>query len=355
MRRQALNYSLAILSIIFSFLSWQRVEIGINSASPSGYFLPVFFFTLFFVSFYLATVMIKEKYILNFLALFCLFSSFVFVFNPWHIISTFLGWILAWIGIYRIRRDMGLNIRISLAKTLTTGNRFIVLAFCIVLASQYFFTIQNKNFEELLPNFSNNKYSGILVSKILSVVNPEYKKISSEETTIDEFIIETQKKQLEEKGSALLPNEQIESSINQIGENISEEQKEEIKNKLKDSLGNANIRIMEENEKLILEESRKKFEDLSGKKLTGQEKMSEVFEAIINQKITSYFKPEINSKTNPSLLQTILTIILFLTIVSLGSFLNIFWVLFCKFVFWILVKCKVITINKVPALVEIME
>lgn len=355
MRRQVLNYSLAILSIFFSFLSWQRVGKEINSASSDGWFLSPIFFTLFFVSFYLATVMIKEKHILNFLVLFCLFSSFIFVFNPWHIIFIFLGWALAAIGIYRIRRDMGLNIRISLAKTLTTGNQFVVLAFCIVLASQYFFTIQNKNFEELLPNFSNNKYSGMLASKVLSIINPEYKKISSEETTIDEFIIETQKKQLEEKSSMPLPNEQIENSINQIGENIPDKQKEEIKNRLKDSLGNANIRIMEENEKIILEESRKKFEDLSGKKLTGQEKMSEVFEAIINQKITSYLKPDVNSKTNPSLLQTILTIILFLTIVPLGSFLNIFWVLFCKFVFWILVKFKVITINKIPALVETIE
>lgn len=355
MRRKILKYSLITLSIIFSFLSWQKVEKEINSPDSSGWILPIIFFTLFFISFYLATVTIKERDTLNALTFFCLSLSFIFVLNPWHFISILLGLSLALSGIYRIRRDMGLNTKISLVKTLTTGKQFIILAFAIVLASQYFFSIKDKEFEELVPKFSNNRYSSMLTSKILSIINPEYKKISNEEITVDEFIVKSQKKQLEESGIMPLSNDQIENSLSQIGNNIPDDQKEKIKNELRNNLSSANNRILEENNRIILEESRKKLENLIGKGLTGEEKMSEVFEGIINRKITDYLRPDISEKTNPSLLQVILVIILFLTIVSLGSILNIFWMLFSTLVFWILVKFKVISINKVPALVEMIE
>lgn len=355
MAKNILKYSLVFLSVVFSFLSWQRVASEINSPETSNWLWPIILFSLFFVSFYLTIVFIRQKYILNLLALSCLSLSFIFIPNLWHLIGVLLGFLLASIGIFHIRRDLQLNIKVNLGKTLTTGKQFLILGFAIVLSSQYFFIENKKDFEEVVPRFSENKYSNLLTSKILSAINPEFKKISTSEITIDEFIIESQKNHIDSDRVSMISDQEIENSISGISGNIPQSKKEELKNEIKNNLSEANNQILEGSEKRIVEEIRKKFSALVGSELTGQEKFSEVLNNIINRKITDYLKPQIKDKNSISLLPPILTIILFLTIVPLGSLLNIFWILFCRLIFWIFIKSKVITINKISAMVETIE
>lgn len=355
MSKNILKYFLLGLSFIFSFLSWQRVGIEINSSDPSNWLWPIVFFTLFFVSFYLAIILTREKSIIDLATLFCLSLSFIFVLDPWHFVSIIFGFALASSGIWRIRRDMRLNIEISLAKTLGTGKQFLILAFAIVLVSQYFFTVKEIDFQKQVPKFVTNKYSGFITSKIISAINPDYKRISDNEITVDEFILENQKKELEKRNVELFSDQQIENYLGQMTEKIDESHKEEIKNEVKNNLENANIQILDANQKMIMDESRKKISNLVGRELSGQEKISEVFEGIINRKITDYLRPEVNEKTNATLLPTILAVILLLTIIPLGSILNILWVLLSKLIFWIFVKSKLVIINKITELIEVIE
>lgn len=355
MVKNILKYSLIFLSVAFSFLSWQRVASEINSPETSNWLWPIILFSLFFVSFYLTIVFIKQKYILNLLALACLSLSFIFIPNLWHLIGVMFGFLLISIGIFHIRRDLQLNIKVNLGKTLTTGKQFLILGFAIVLSSQYFLIENKKDFEEVVPRFSENKYSNLLTSKILSTINPEFKKISTSEITLDEFIIESQKSQLGSDNISMLSDQEIENSISDISENIPQNRKEELKNEVKNNLSEVNNQLLEGSGKRIVEEIRKKFSALVGSELTGQEKFSEVLNNIINRKIADYLKPQINNENSISLLPPILTIILFLTIVPLGSLLNILWMPICRLIFWILVKSKIITINKVSTMVEILE
>jgi hypothetical protein len=215
--------------------------------------------------------------------------------------------------------------------------------------------VNKKDFEEVVPRFSENKYSNLLTSKILSTINPEFEKISTSEITLDEFIIESQKSQLGSDNISMLSDQEIENSISDISENIPQNRKEELKNEVKNNLSEVNNQLLEGSGKRIVEEIRKKFSALVGSELTGQEKFSEVLNNIINRKIADYLKPQINNENSISLLPPILTIILFLTIVPLGSLLNILWMPICRLIFWILVKSKIITINKVSTMVEILE
>lgn len=355
MAKNILKYSLVFISMAFSFLSWQRVASEINSPETSNWLWPIILFSLFFISLYLTIVLIRQKYILNLLALFCLSLSFVFIPNLWHTIGVLFGFLLVSIGIFHIRRDLQLNIKVNLGKTLTTGKQFLILGFAIVLSSQYFLTVNKKDFEEIIPRFSENRYSNLLTSKILSTINPEFEKISTSEITLDEFIIESQKSQFGSDNISMLSDQEIENSLSGIGDRMPPGQKEELRKEVKDNLSEVNTQLLEGSGKRIIEEVRKKFSALVGSELTGQEKFSEVLNNIINRKVTDYLKPEIRDKNSISLLPPILTIILFLTIVPLGSLLNIFWMPICRLIFWILIKSKIITINKVSAMVEILE
>ena len=337
--------------VFFSFLAksgkWNKFTRNKQLALANN------FFTLFFITF-IWPIFIKQKYILNLLALALPFLELYFV--PNSLASYRRSYLFLWpsIGIFHIRRDLQLNIKVNLGKTLTTGKAILILGFAIVLLANIFL-LRIKGFWEIIPRFSENKYSNLLTSKILSTINPEFKKISTSEITLDEFIIESQKSQLGSDNISMLSDQEIENSISDISENIPQNRKEELKNEVKNNLSEVNNQLLEGSGKRIVEEIRKKFSALVGSELTGQEKFSEVLNNIINRKIADYLKPQINNENSISLLPPILTIILFLTIVPLGSLLNILWMPICRLIFWILVKSKIITINKVSTMVEILE
>lgn len=354
MKKQISKYILFLLAMFFSFLSWKRVDDEINSMETSNWILSILIFSLLFIVLYLCLIAIKERYVLEVLLIICLSWSFIFAMNYWQLLSILVGLIFALVGLYKIKRDLGLNIKINLGKTLGTGKQYLILAFAIVLSSQYFLTVQNKNPQSIIPNFASSQYSNIIISKVLSLINPEFKKISQDNLTVDEFILETQKNQ-KINNSPSLSNDQINQAIDQMGSSLTVDQKKKMKEEAQNNLTNVNSQLLKNNEELILKESRNKISDLLGKEVTGQEKMADVFNEIISRKLTGYLQPNISDGKNSNLLPLVLTIILFLTVVPLGSLLNIFWVLFTRLIFWIFVKSGLIIIGKAPTIVEVIE
>jgi hypothetical protein len=355
MKKNILIYTLFGFSIILAFFSWKSTADAISQDGSNEWVAPVIFFSLFFVCFYLSLALIRNLLTLNILVAICLFSSFFFVFEKWHLLLILAGFLLTVSGAYRIHRDMNLNIKINLAKTLTTGKHLILIGFALVLSGQYFFIVKNQDFEKIIPQFINSKYSDIFISKIISILNPEYQKISQEEITVDQFIIQTQQSKAQEAKSELISEDQIKESIEKMGTNFSSSAKNEIKENLKNNLESVNNKLLENNEKMILEESRKKMEQMVGRELSGNEKISEIFNDIINKKIVDYFRPEIKSEHGVSLLPLILSIMLFLTIVPFGSVINILWIISVKIIFWIIVKTRIITITRNIVEVERIE
>jgi hypothetical protein len=140
-----------------------------------------------------------------------------------------------------------------------------------------------------------------------------------------------------------------------MGNNLTPEQKEEIKKEAQDKLKTISKGLLESNQEIILVESRKNLSEIIGKNLMGQEKISEIFPQMINKNITDYFRPNVSENHSLPLLPMILAIVLFLTIVPLGSFLNIFWTLLSRLIFWILYKSGAVSIGKVQKEVEIIE
>lgn len=353
---KTLKYILIAANVILSFFSWQSVDKAINVTGSSDFLFPAIYFSFFFISIYLSSIFIKEGSILQVLILVSFFVGFVFTFESWHLAAILFSIILAYIGIYKIRRDMEQNIKISLGKAVNAGKQYIIIGVAIIISCQYFLTIKDKDFQYVIPRIQSSKSFDIITSKALGMINPDFKNISEKNITVDDFIIETQKKKIEEENLSAIPEERISNTIaGRIEEFDSYEKKEEIKKETEENLKNINNKLLENNQQIILEESRKSLSQMVGKELTGQEKISDIFPQMINKKITDYFNPQMAKNTNLPLLPMVLAIILFLTIVPAGSILNIFWILVVRLIFWILVKSKVITINKVQRDIEIME
>lgn len=355
-KKQILKYGLIFLMIANSFFAWRSIEKAINVSASSDWIVPIVLFSSFFILLYLSAILIEERYFIYVALLFCLSLSFIFVLVNWHFASVLIGFLLASFGIYHIRRDLGLNIKINLSKIIYAGKTFVIIGIAIVISSQYFYTIKDKDLENLLPKIQSSRTFDMMTSKFLAFINPDFKNISGSSTTVDEFIIETQRRRAADENIATIPDDQLDASIEaQMGSNLSLQQKEELKKNTRDRLKDMNSELLENNQQIILEESRKNLSEVTGKKLTGQEKVSEIFPQMINKKIVDYFRPKADQNDSLPLLPVILAIILFLTIVPIGSFLNIFWTLLSRLIFWILSRTGAISIGKIQKDVEMIE
>lgn len=245
------------------------------------------------------------------------FSSLFFVLASngifWHSLIIFLSLLFASWGLGRIRQDLKLNIRIDLWKTLRTGSAFFIFALALIIASQYYWETKNTSLENTVPKFKLDALSEKVTSKFLSSINPDFKNVEEDGLTVDQFILETKKKQIE--------NDPI---LKTLEDNFSKNSQE-----------------------LVLGEGRRQLSDLAGVKLTGQEKLADIFSVIINNKVNDFVAPSFSENSKLPLLHLILAFILFLTVASLGSFLGIFLIPLTKLIFFVLRKIGLVEVIKV--------
>ena len=321
-KQKILKYILIFLTLLFSFLAWFSVSQAINVPTASTWGAPILWFSFFFISLSLCIVLIKHLIRTELVVLASFLLSLLFVFN-WektfqHLLIILVSILFAFWGIRRIRQDLKLNIKIDLWKTLRTGSTFFILALSLTIASQYYWETKNTSLENTLPKFKIDALSEKLTSKVLSFVNPDFKNLDEENITVDQFILETRKKQFTESLAS-----------------------EELSNEL-----------FENSQALVLEEGRRQLSDLAGVKLNGQEKLSDIFSSTVNNRINNLISPSFSENSKLPLLHLILAFILFLTVASLSSFLGILLIPLANLIFFGFRKSGWIEIIKIQKEVE---
>ena len=353
---QTLKYILIFLVVAVAFFSWLSIDRAINNPQSSDWIVPISWFLTFFILINLIAVVIKETYIEKIILAFAFLLSFIFIPVSWHLLAVLCGLLFIFLAFEKINRDLELNIKISLWKTLRTGRAMIVLGLAIMITSQYYLEIRDSNAERLIPKVDvGSGVTGDLTSKALSMINPEFKKMENDDLTVDELLVQFQKKQMEDQSSgsddAVGMNEAIKR---QFGGDIPPEQLESVMNGFSKQFSGDSA-LEEASRELFLAEGRKRLSDFVGHELKGDEKVSEVFSDVINNKINNYFNPDLGSGKSATLLPTIMAIILFLTIVPLGNILSIAGVAMAMGLFGILRAMKLVVIKKVPTEKEIIE
>lgn len=318
MKNTILKFSLFILTLLVAFFSWLAVDQAINNPQASDWMIPIIWFSLFYITFSLSAVLIKEKYLVNLETFLALALSLIFMPNFKHLIIIMLGFLFMLLAVGKIKKDLELNIKIDLWKTIHMGSALIIFSLGLVITSQYYFNVRNSGAEKLIPKFEMQGLTSTLTSKMLTNFYPEFKKLDNDEMTVDQLLLEAQKEEFEQE----------------VG-----------------TKGKVNSKA-EQN--LILEQGRKQLEQMTGSKITGQEKVADLFSETINNKINSFIVPSMDSNKDLPIVPVVMAIFLFITVISLGSFLRPFWALIAKIIFIILVKLKVITINKVQKEVEVL-
>lgn len=311
MRRKILSITLATVAILLACLSWWSVGRAIQSANSFTWTTSIVCFSLLLIFLSLSIVLVREILSIELLMIGVLASNFLFVLEPWHLAFVLLGLMFSFWGMKRVRRDIELNVKIDLWKSLQMGRSLLIIGFAIVITSQYYFTIQKAGAPKIVPHFETGSVVGTLSTKIMAAVNPDFKALQQNGITVDEFILQTQQNQV-----AAVPGAYTD---------------------------------------LVLQQGRAQLSQMTGQNLSGSETMSDVFSGFIDKKIDDYFSPSVENPNASKVLSFIMAGILFFTIWPVGSFLSIFLILIAYLIFLVFVRLGVVTVRKIPVEMEIIE
>jgi hypothetical protein len=331
MKTQITKYVIAGLIVVLGFVSWLSVDRAINMPASSTWMVPAIWFSLFFIALSLGVILIKNKLILISVLAVSFLASLIFAFSIWHILVLIFSFFITLAALERMAKDVKLNIKLDLQKSIRTGKAMLIVALAFAITSQYYFETKDTSKANIIPKLE----MGNVTSKVLPMFFPNLKSNPKNDLTVDEFILQMSK----ENSNSILSSLSENSDLSQVTSKISKDQLKKITDK---------------NQEAIFEEGRKNLESIAGTKLTGQEKISDVFSEMINSKINDIFSPAI-SENNLPIVSLVISLILFLTIISLGPFLGFVAIYLAVFFFWILRKAELIKISKVMVEAEIIE
>lgn len=328
------QYVPAFITLVIAFFSFWSVDRAIRIPEASVWLAPIIWFSLLFIMLCLDIMLVKNRGMLYSALVLTLLTSVTFAFNPWHFLILTLGFLLFLASSQRIKNNIDYGKKIKPARSFRAGKSFLIFAIALVVSSQYYFSVKDLPVQKIIPEFNFDKVTNYLTPKILSSVSPNFSAGINSDMTVDQFIVQMQKNQLDKMGIG-------ESDLAQLPPNERQIARQQINSEI------------EKNQELILEEGRKNFSDLAGRKVSGSEKITDVISELMNKKINAYFQPK-DIKADSIPIVPVIALFLFLTIASLGSFLGIFLIPLAAVIFRILVKLNLIKIVKIPAEVEII-
>jgi hypothetical protein len=356
MKHPFVQYILAIVIIILAFFSWYFLSGVVKDGQSGSWILPIIFFSLLFVALDLGAVLITEKLIVYSLVPLSFLLSLVFAFDLIHILVILISALIVILGFNRVRKRLDLFVKMNVYQALSVGGTLFVLGITLVISSQYFAEAKYASPQEIVRHFRGNDMTNGLIIKSLSFANPKLKNLDSRTMTVDEFISDLSKDQLQGdlKANEIIVRQASDEVEKKYGDSIPLEEKEKIKNDLISQTKSAWDKTSSENNQLVIEEGRKKLSDLAGVNLKGTEPMSFVFSSIVDWQLMKKIQPE-NENDRFPIYAIIMSAVLFLVILPLGSVIFPLFSLFASLIFFILVKTKAVKIATVPVEKEIFE
>lgn len=331
MKKQITKYLLVSFILLFALLSWFSVDRAINVPGSSTWLIPILCFSFFFSVLSLGIIIIKEKLLLNSVLAVSFSFSLIFAFSFGHLIIIFLSYLLAILSVEKISKDLNMNIKLNIPRSIRAGRTLFILAFAFSITSQYTSEVMGSEKANTLPKMDLSP----TISRVIPIIYPNLKNSNGDSLTVDNFILELSKKKSTGFMENILNSPELEGRSAPINESQMNQ-------------------IILNNQEEILQEGRVSLGNLSGKELTGQEKMTDVFSEMINNQINKYFSPNLEKSDFP-IVTLFISFILVLTILSLGPFLVTIVGYMTIFIFWIFKKTNLVKISKVIVEMEVVE
>ncbi|HEX8974457.1 MAG TPA: hypothetical protein VF817_03150 [Patescibacteria group bacterium] len=343
MQKKIFQYALLAAIMISAAGSWLAEQHAITASVSSPWVVSIIWFSLFATLLFWASIVSKDMLILEIVAIVSFLLSLYFAFDIKHLLIIAIAVALLLAGLHNVRSDLDLNVKISLWKSLRVGKWQILLALTLVISSQYYFTISGTAGQKTIPSIDLQPILQPLVAPVLGFLNPSLKSVQQDSMTVDQFILKSQEGADQSLGGMAFSEDYIDS---QIPQDLPVVQREALKQSLLQQVSDSKKQLDQKKTELVLSEGRKQLSQVVGQPLTGQEKISEVFAGMVDKKINDYFQAPLGDGQANNVFPFILTTILFLTILPLGSVLSTLWFLLAIGFFKLCVRLGLVKIEK---------
>ncbi|KKT88518.1 MAG: hypothetical protein UW95_C0006G0040 [Parcubacteria group bacterium GW2011_GWC1_45_14] len=353
MPKKILFHVLLFLTVVAAFFSWYSVDRAIFAEGASDFWVPLGWFSFFAVMLSLSIVLVRKRVLLWAAFFVSLSVSFFFVHSFLHLATVALSWVFVYAAQRSIEEDIETSIKIHLMKSLHRGIFLVVIAFVLMISSQYYFSIRTLESERIAPNISKGGTTSWVINMVLPRISPEFQQVKSDEITTDEFlgeiyetIIKKEGEEIKNKlesGASSLQKDQAEKMIeNELGRKLTNDERKQLEafesgSSLK--MPSVSPQIKQD----IIREWKKELSKSAGSEIKGDEKVSDLFVVIMNSKIDELAEPRAG-KEKSKVLPLIFTMVLFLTLIPLGSFASRFWTGIAAGMFWVLRKAGLVSV-----------
>ncbi len=306
--------------VLSAWFLWWSIGSLIKTSITENWFYPIIFFSLFFVTLSLATILTENKRKLFLFGGLAILGGVFFADNKiTYLLVAMIAMTLLFLGMQIVRKEMAERIKINIWSNLRFGRKLFVLAVTVIIAIGFLSTPLLSGDKKSLPKIGISEKQVRLISKVMTTFNSDIKGEELEEMTIDEYILKIQIKNgdssLLEKTLALDPSYKV----------------------------------------AILTAGRESVGKLAGRTVDGEEKILSIFSEIINNKINDYFNVNVEYGDYTIALAPWLFIALaFLTIFSIGMFISPLLILIVRIMLALLVAVGILKIEKKETKMEII-
>lgn len=319
---------LVISAFSGSTVGWIAVNLLIMRAA-SGWGVAIGAFSVLAIAYLCAALVLRDgnwKAVFIFSALLPgLFFSFSFV----HLAFVLLSGFVFLRGMGKAEKEMGFRLKLSFRKSMGAGMFSFSFAIALLIASAYYIHIRFAPWESLVPRFTLAQGSGDILLRIMGVAYPELGKIRREGMTVDSFLrgVSASKKAAEEDS---LPPPSVPEETTPHERALSEE--------------------------MALSLGRLEMSKLAGRAISGDEKVSDVLGEAFRHKIVAMVSGDKAQKDLPAgVFPFFLSVLLFVTILSLSSVLQWVWISVATLLMKLLIRFRVFSVERVQAEQEVLR
>jgi len=309
--REIFGVFIVLITGLLSLGSW-KVFFG-ASLNPDLYntSLALAWFSFLGASFLLGAVVWQGFRFQLFGVLALLVPSLLFVHEWYYFVIILFSGTLAFLSIRFTQQEIADRIRFHFFRSVRAGSFMFILALSLALSGTYFASIQQESWEELVKRFSVGEGTATAVFKTSAYFYPEWKTLATEGTTVDEFLLSLKKDET-------LPPEVFTEALTSPT----------LSDYLKQGMLGQVINEQAVSQELYLRAGRDQIASLLGRPVSGEEKIADVFSLAVQRKIITVLSGEqVSEHFSPTIIPFVLTLLLFFTLLPLGSLASLLWIL----------------------------
>lgn len=309
-----------ILSILVSaFFSWSMFFSAVAQPDPLNISGAIAWFSFLGAFFLLGTVVWQRRMFQVLGAILVFLPGFFFIQTWSHVVGVFVAVLIVFSSTQAIASEMRDRIQFRFFRMVRTGSFTFILGLSLALSSAYFSSIERLSWEELVPRFNLGEGTASIVFKTVAYFYPSWKNLADEGLTVDGFLLSLPREDL--SSSLSTPSVTVVMDGGKVSPELTAYLKQELASQLS-TLG------QEPSEEMLLQAGREQIALLVGRDVSGNEKIADVFSSALQHKIVTVLSSEqTTSHVSPTIVPVVLAVLLFFTLLPLGSLVVGVWIL----------------------------